>query len=390
MAYKKKSKSEKVKQKQKQKQSTTVNVYVGTKGTGTGRKRRKAAPSHRSKPSGGVQPFYGLLNLTPPLNPSNDLGNIVDKVVSRLNVAATDRPIARGERFRQGSVPTVSIGVGTTQSGVAPIVMGLEASRVSSAGAFRPQHATSAEDIRRSPAMMAQLRERLASEGRGLTPTAQPADKFSFDIHHTGSVPSPSDATLVVPAGMFNRGLDAGSVGGETRVVGGLASALPRDDMSLLTGTPTIRETAREMELLSSESDLSEPDEGGQEKPERKKPSNLFQQHQETRIPRDFRAEGGKAPPLDYSRPTEDQYLPQMNKGGAAIRDRLLTGVVEGNIERDLRKVRYSDASRGKLETYTSRAGLNPSRTASITPQIRQAIENQLMFMEDDRRKMFV
>ena len=247
--YKKRRREQKQKQKQKQKQSTTVNVYVGTKGTGTGRKRRKAAPSHRSKPSGGVQPFYGLLNLTPPLNPSNDLGNIVDKVVSRLNVAATDRPIARGERFRQGSVPTVSVG---TQSGVAPIVMGLEASRVSSAGAFRPQHATSAQDIRRSPAMIAELRERLAVSGKGLTPSAQPADKGDpFDIHHTGSVPSPSDATLVAPAGAFNRGLDAGSVGAETRVVGGLVSALPRDDMSLLTGTPTIRET-----LLESESDV--------------------------------------------------------------------------------------------------------------------------------------
>ncbi len=326
MAYKKRSKSEKVKQKQKQKQKQTVNVYIGTKGTGTGRKRRKAAPSHRSKPSGGVQPFYGLLNLTPPLNPSNDLGNIVDKVVSRLNIAATDRPIARGERFRQGAVPTVSIGVGTTESGTAPvppIVMASEASRVSSAGAFRPQHATSAQDIRRSPAIMTELRERLAVTGKGLTPSAQPADKGDpFDIHHTGSVPSPSDATIVAPAGAFNRGLDTASVGAETRVVGGLVSALPRDDMSLLTGTPSIQET-----LLESGSDLSEPDEGGELKPEvTRKPSKLFKQHQELRIPRDFRTEGGRAAPLDYSRPVASQYLPQLNKTGAAVRQSLLGG----------------------------------------------------------------
>lgn len=322
MAYKKRSKSEKVKQKQKQKQKQTVNVYIGTKGTGTGRKRRKAAPSHRSKPSGGVQPFYGLLNLTPPLNPSNDLGNIVETVISRLNVAATDRPIARGERFRQGAVPTVSVG---TQSGVPPIVMASEASRVSSAGAFRPQHATSAQDIRRSPAIMTELRLRLSAEGKGLTPSAQPADKGDpFDIHHTGSVPSPSDATTVAPAGAFNRGLDTASVGAETRVVGGLVSALPRDDMSLLTGTPTIRETAREEDLLGS--DLSDDSEGGELKPERKRPSNLFQQNKQLRIPRDFRAEGGRAPPLDYSRPAADQYLDQLNKTGVKVRESLLAG----------------------------------------------------------------
>ena len=199
----------------------------------------------------------------------------METVISRLNVAATDRPIARGERFRQGAVPTVSIGVGTTQSGVAPvppIVMASEASRVSSAGAFRPQHATSAQDIRRSPALITELRQRLVEAGKGLTPSAQPADKGDpFDIHHTGSVPSPSDATLVAPAGAFNRGLDAGSVGAETRVVGGLVSSLPRDDMSLLTGTPSIRETLLESEEEEVKSDISERDEGGQEKPEKKK-----------------------------------------------------------------------------------------------------------------------
>lgn len=357
MAYKKRSKSERVKQKQKQKQKQTVNVYIGTKGTGTGRKRRKAAPSHRSKPSGGVQPFYGLLNLTPPLNPSNDLGNIVETVISRLNVAATDRPIARGERFRQGAVPTVSVG---TQSGVPPIVMASEASRVSSAGAFRPQHATSAQDIRRSPAIMTELRERLAVTGKGLTPSAQPADKGDpFDIHHTGSVPSPSDATTVAPAGAFNRGLDSASVGAETRVVGGLVSALPRDDTSLLSGTPTLRETAIVGGLLGS--DLSDDSEGGEEKPERKKPSNLFQQHKEKTLPRDFRAEGGRGAPLDYSRPAADQYKDLLNKSGVEIRDRLLEGVERGSIERDLRKVRYDDLSKGKLGTYTSRQRIDPT-----------------------------
>ena len=102
----------------------------------------------------------------------------------------------------------------------------------------------------------------------------------------------------------------------------------------------------------------------------RKKPSNLFLQHREKKIPRDFRAEGGRAPPLDYSRPTEDQYLPQLNKTGAAVRENLLAGT-----------------------EFRSRTGFKqfeksqpPSRTASITPQIREKVENELMFMEDERR----
>jgi len=367
--YKRKSTSKSQKQKQKQKQ--TVNIYLANPA-----KRRKAVKTYQTKArSGGVQPFYGLLNLTHPLNPTNDLGNIVNSVVSRLSVPADEKPIYRAEEFRVGRGANVPIQQPMPTASVPPIrapnTTAPAPSRTTTAAPFNPQHATSAQDIAMSPAYIAELRNRLAMVGKGLTPAPKPADMGDpFDIHHTGNVPSPSDATLVAPAGVFNRGVDASSLGAETRVVGGLVSALPRQTSALLD-TGSVAETIQELLPSDEEEELTrrrtptpqapppmsvmspyaDRPEGGRLEPEHR--FNIFKQHKESKIPKDFITAGGRGPALKginlQSPDVAAQYTDLLNVTGKGIRDRLIGAVEEGKTQ----LVENITQTRTRMRDYT-------------------------------------
>tara|TARA_R110002020_G_scaffold45091_1_gene129281 strand:- start:525 stop:1583 length:1059 start_codon:yes stop_codon:yes gene_type:complete len=320
-------------QKQKQKQQQTVNIYLAKTARKTARKT-----SNKGRGS-GPQPFYGLLNLTPPLNPSADLGNVVDSLVSRLSAIAVEKPISRAEKFRTGQRPEVPASVP-----VPPPVMATE--RVAPAVAFQTRHATSAQDIRRSPAMMAQLRERLASSGRGLTPTAQPADKFAFDVNYRRGETSPSARTLGAPFGA----VDSSSVSDATVALEGhLTRPLPRQTSPLLEGRVSGGGIADDVGLLASASEgeeVSEMEDDPTAVPGGRRPriaveypdstvdltgatraKNLFAQHVEKKLPSDFKAEKGKGPALRYESIIPDQYVGLLNRTGIDIREALISGV---------------------------------------------------------------
>ncbi len=317
-------------QKQKQKQQQTVNVYLA-------KPQRRTARKTSNKGRGtGPQPFYGLLNLTPPLNPSADLGNVVDSLVSRLSAIAVEKPIARAEKFRTGQRPEVP-----AVAPVPPPVMAAE--RVAPAVAFQTRHATSAPDIRRSPAMMAQLREKLASAGRGLTPTAQPADKFAFDENYRRGETSPSARTLGAPFGAT----DSSSVSDATVALQGhLTRPLPRQTSPLLENrVSSSAEDIGDLLASGSESEISDLESQAAETagarfaveyPDRTvdltgatRAKNLFKQHVEKKLPRDFKAEGGRGPALRYESNVPDQYVGLLNRTGLKLRENLLSGVEE-------------------------------------------------------------
>ena len=340
--YKKRKSEKRAKplQKQKQKQKQTVNIYLAKTSRKTARKT-----SNKGRGS-GPQPFYGLLNLTPPLNPSADLGNVVDSLVSRLSAIAVEKPISRGAKFRQGVAPSVSVGVGTTESGTAtvpPPAMATE--RVAPVASFQTRHATSAQDIRRSPALIAQLRERLAMQGRGLTPTAQPAAKFAFDENYRRGETSPSARTLGAPFGAT----DSSSVSDATVALQGhLTRPLPRQTSPLLEERVSGRGIAEDVGLLASasEEEVSEMEDDPTVVPGGRRPrtaveypdgtvdltgatraKNLFAQHVEKKLPRDFKAEKGRGPALRYESNIPDQYVGLLNRTGIDLREALISGV---------------------------------------------------------------
>jgi len=298
--YKKKSKSKSLRQKQKQKQKQTVNIYLA--------KQPKTIRKGQTSRSSGARPFMGLLNITPQLNPTADLGNVVNTIISRLSPPAVEKPIQRAEQFRVGRGASVPIQQPTGDM-MRPIVYTQE-----------PE----VERIVTTPSLTSPAR---SSRHQDVTMPLNPFDAFDVNYQRGETSPASSSGTIV-PFGHTDRGqLEDAIIN-----IGGMNIPLSRQSSPLIEPREETPQNIEEIVERESVDTYTESMTEGLRDVAKKRGQgiNLFKGPKRL-LPSDFRAEGGQGFALVYDQPTTNpvlgQYRGSLNVTGAAVREQLIKGV---------------------------------------------------------------